>query len=194
MTEIVLFHHLLGLTPGVKAFAERLRAAGHTVHLPDQLRGRTFDSYEAAMDNARQTGFDTITRRALDAAAELPQRVVYAGFSMGALAAQELLQTSPETLGGVLMHGFGDPRLLPGRWPETIPVQYHTMAADPLAVEDGDIVAAEGVADRHANLECFLSPGKYHLFTDSSLPEYDAAATEQVTSRILGLLERVASG
>ena len=64
----------------------------------------------------------------------------------------------------------------------------------PRLFEDGDIVAAEGVADRHPNLECFLYPGKDHLFTDSSLPEYDAAATEQVTSRILGLLERVASG
>ena len=35
MAEIVLFHHIQGLTRGVLAFADELRAAGHTVHTPD---------------------------------------------------------------------------------------------------------------------------------------------------------------
>src|SRR6478736_6769090 len=43
MTEILLFHHAQGLTPGVHAFADRLRAAGHTVHTPDLYDGHTFD-------------------------------------------------------------------------------------------------------------------------------------------------------
>ncbi|MDO5092142.1 MAG: dienelactone hydrolase family protein [Propionibacteriaceae bacterium] len=191
MTEIVLFHHLLGLTPGVEAFADQLRAAGHIVHTPDQLEGKTFDAYDAALGNAKEIGFDTITQRALTSAESLPQRVVYAGFSMGAMAAQGLLQTSAEALGGVLLHGFGAPKLLPGQWPDSIPVQYHTMDADPFALEDGDIVAAEEVASSHTNLECFLYPGTSHLFTDSSRPEYDAKATGQVLTHVLEFLERI---
>lgn len=39
MAEVVLFHHAQGLTPGVVAFADELRRAGHTVHTPDLLDG-----------------------------------------------------------------------------------------------------------------------------------------------------------
>ena len=46
MTEIVLFHHIQGLTPGVVGFADRLRAAGDTVHTPDSFEGRTFGSID----------------------------------------------------------------------------------------------------------------------------------------------------
>ena len=35
MAEVVLFHHAQGLTPGIVAFADELRRAGHTVHTPD---------------------------------------------------------------------------------------------------------------------------------------------------------------
>jgi dienelactone hydrolase len=46
MTEVVPFHHSQGLTSGVAAFADELRAAGHTVHTPDLFEGRTFGSVE----------------------------------------------------------------------------------------------------------------------------------------------------
>lgn len=42
MAEIVLYHHIQGLTEGVTAFAEDLRDSGHTVHVPDMFEGRTF--------------------------------------------------------------------------------------------------------------------------------------------------------
>ena len=41
MTEVVLYHHIQGLTEGVRSFADELRQAGHTVaelmHAGDQL-------------------------------------------------------------------------------------------------------------------------------------------------------------
>ena len=40
MAEIILFHHVQGLTPGVAAFAETLRQVGHTAHTPDLFEGR----------------------------------------------------------------------------------------------------------------------------------------------------------
>ena len=42
MAEVLLFHHAQGLTDGVRAFADELRAAGHTAHTPDLYEGRTF--------------------------------------------------------------------------------------------------------------------------------------------------------
>jgi len=42
MAEVILFHHAQGLTDGVGAFADDLRAAGHVVHTPDLYEGRTF--------------------------------------------------------------------------------------------------------------------------------------------------------
>src|SRR5260221_13812178 len=44
MAEVLLFHHAQGLTHGVRAFAEDLSAAGHTLHTPDLFDGRTFKS------------------------------------------------------------------------------------------------------------------------------------------------------
>jgi len=57
MAEVVLFHHALGLTPGVVAFADELRRAGHTVHTPDLFDGRTFATIEEGMGYAEKIGF-----------------------------------------------------------------------------------------------------------------------------------------
>jgi dienelactone hydrolase len=46
MAEVLLYHHIQGLTKGVRAFADDLRQAGHTVHTPDLFDGRTFGSIE----------------------------------------------------------------------------------------------------------------------------------------------------
>ena len=40
MAEVLLFHHVMGQTPGFFAFADELRQAGHTVHTPNLLDGR----------------------------------------------------------------------------------------------------------------------------------------------------------
>ncbi|MEZ5776444.1 MAG: hypothetical protein R3D33_17580 [Hyphomicrobiaceae bacterium] len=40
MAIIVLFHSALGLRPAVHDFADAIRAAGHTVHVPDYYDGR----------------------------------------------------------------------------------------------------------------------------------------------------------
>ncbi|GAB3846405.1 hypothetical protein GCM10027610_064420 [Dactylosporangium cerinum] len=82
MAEMVLFHHAQGLTPGVVAFADEVREAGHTVHTPDLFDGRTFGSIEEGMAYATQLGFPgEILRRGAEAVSGLPAELVYAGFS-----------------------------------------------------------------------------------------------------------------
>jgi dienelactone hydrolase len=192
MAEIVLFHHAQGLTDGVQAFAAELRQAGHTVHLPDMFEGQTFETLDEGLDYARQTGFGAVSQRGIDAAESLGDALVYAGFSLGGMPAQQLAQTRAGAKGALLFHScvpvseFGD------AWPDGVPVQVHGMTDDPLfSEEDGDLDAARALVASTDQAELFLYAGKEHLFTDSSLPSYDAEATALLTSRVLEFLAAV---
>lgn len=188
MTELVLFHHVLGLTDGVRSFADLIRAQGHTVHTPDLFEGRTFPSIDEGIGYAGSIGFDEVMRRGLAAAAPLPNRVVFGGFSVGVMPAQQLLQTTPEALGGLFLHAFIDPTELDGSLPAGVPAQVHGMDEDPFFIGDGDLEAARAVQSDHPELETFLYPGKAHLFTDSSSADYDRAAATQVLERTSAFL------
>ncbi len=102
MTEVLLFHHAHGRTEGFLAFAGELRAAGHVVHAPDLYDGRTFSDLDEGVGYAREVGFGTIAERGRLAAEALPNELVYAGFSLGALPAQMLAQTRPGATGALL--------------------------------------------------------------------------------------------
>jgi dienelactone hydrolase len=190
MTEIVLFHHIQGLTPGVVAFADALREAGHTVHTPDMFESRTFESIEAGQAYCQEVGFEEVRERGVRAAQDLPRDLVYAGFSLGCMAAQKLVQNRPGALGGLFYHGFADPSWF-GEWPQDVPAQIHAMDADPFFVEEGDLEAARPFVEAHDEVELFLYPGDGHLFADSTLADYDADATKLVLERSLELLDRV---
>lgn len=194
MSEIVLFHHVLGLTEGVHDFAETLRQHGHIVQTPDLFDGETFNTIEQGMAFVEHHGFENIVRRGVDAAAEIPHRSnrrVYAGFSLGAAPAQTLMTQDPEALGGFLLHSFVSPDFLAGSWPLGMPVQVHAMKHDPFFTEDGDREAALEYQQRDSALELFSYPGDAHLFFEPSQPGYDSEATVLVTQRILELLDRL---
>jgi dienelactone hydrolase len=191
MAEIILVHHVQGLTPGVAAFADELRRAGHTVHTPDLFEGRTFPSIEDGMAFAREVGFGEILERGTRAAEAFPASVVCAGFSMGVMPAQKLAQTRPGARGALFFHAC-IPVAEFGEWPAGVPVQIHAMEADPFFVEEGgDIDAARELVASAANAELFLYPGDQHLFTDSSLKAYDPAASGLLIQRVLTFLAQV---
>ena len=130
MAEVVLFHSVLGLRSGVFALAERLRAAGHTVHTPDLFDGEVFDDLEDGMRKEEALGYQEIARRAKESVSGLPEGLVYAGFSMGAVHAEVLAVERPGALGVVLMAGavpVEDLKEYFGmeRWPEGMPAQVH---------------------------------------------------------------------
>ena len=104
MAEVVLFHHALGLTPGIAVFADELRRAGHTVHTPDLFEGRTFPTLEDGVQHAEEIGFGEVIGRGVRAVEQLPTNVVYAGFSLGVLPAQMLAQTRPGARGALLYY------------------------------------------------------------------------------------------
>ena len=191
MAEVLLFHHVHGLTSGVRDFAETLRGAGHIVHVPDLYEGRVFDTLEEGMAYAQEVGFGSIMERGRAATEGLPSELVYAGFSMGVMPAQMLTQTRPGAKGALLFHSCVPPSEFDGSWPPGVPVQIHGMDADEFFVEEGDLDAARALVQTTADAELFLYPGNQHLFADNSLPAYDERAARLLTERVLSFLDGI---
>ena len=193
MAEVLLFHHAQGLTPGVRSFADELRAAGHTVHTPDLFDGRTFGSIDEGMAYIRSSGMDDLVARGESTADDLPNGLVYGGFSFGEMIAQKLAQTRPGARGALLFYSTipisGEWAF--GPWPDGVPVQIHGADNDPYFVGEGDVEAAREIVEKVGDAELFLYPGDQHYFADSSLPSYDADATKLLTGRVLAFLDRV---
>ena len=187
MAEVVLFHHAQGLTPGVSAFADKLRRAGHAVHTPDMFEGRTFDTVEEGVGYAEELGFGQVIERGVRAVEGLPAELVFAGFSLGVLPAQKLAQTRPGARGALLFHSCVPVSEFSSVWPDGVPVRVHAMNADPFFVGE-DIEAARALVDQAKDAELFLYPGEQHLFADSSLPSYDPDAAALLTHRVLDFL------
>ena len=188
MAEVLLFHHAQGLTPGVAAFADELRRAGHTVHTPDLFDGRTFGTLEEGMGYTEEIGFPEVIARGVRAAEGLPAELVYAGFSLGVLPAQMLAQTRPGARGALLFYSCVPVSEFSSAWPDGVPVQVHGMDADPIFVGEGDIDAARVLVEQAKDAELFLYPGDQHYFADSSLPSYDPDATALLVQRVLAFL------
>jgi dienelactone hydrolase len=189
MAEVVLFHHVQGLTAGVRAFADDLRQAGHTVHTPDLFDGRTFETIDEGLAFAREAGFGALAERGVAAAEGIGPEAVYAGFSSGVMVAQQLAQTRPGARGALLFYSCLPVSEFGGAWPEGVRVQVHGKEDDPFFVED--LEAAQALADSTDGAELFLYPGTEHLFADSSLPAYDAAAATLLMERVLAFLDAV---
>ena len=190
MAELLLYHHAQGQTPGFLAFADELRAAGHTVHAPDLYDGNTFAELDDGVGYAKQVGFDTILERGRLAAEGLPNELVYGGFSLGVMPAQMLAQTRPGAKGGLLFSAAFPASEFGGSWPQGVPLQIHMMEADEWALEV--LPAARELVETTEGAELFLYPGDRHLFADSSLPDYDEAAATLLEQRVLSFLDNVA--
>ncbi len=184
MAHVVLFHHALGLTDGVRAFAERLRAAGHAVTTPDLFDGRTFDSIDDGVAHAESIGFLQISELGYDAAAGLPDGLVAAGFSLGALPALRIAQTRPGAVGGILYHSGVPVDTFADSWPTGVGLQLHVCEDDPW----GDVDEVKALAAAVPDSELYTYPGSEHLVTDESWHEFDAALTAQIVERSLGFL------
>jgi dienelactone hydrolase len=187
MADVILFHHVLGLTPGVIRFADQLRAAGHRVTVPDLYEGATFSSLDDGGAYAEEIGFETVVERGVAAAAGVPDRAVYAGFSLGVMPAQKLAQTRAGALAAILYHGGVPASLYGTEWPAEVVLQAHVNDQDPWGELD-EVVAplVKGAADA----QLFTYSGTDHLFTDAGLAEYNPESAALVMERTLGLLSR----
>ena len=196
MTDVVLFHHVQGLTDGIREFAARLGGQTHTVHTPDLYQGAVAANLEDGFAIKNEIGDDELAERAEQALVDRAPELVYAGISLGVMTAQRMAQTRSGALGALLYEACvpvtGEWAF--GPWPEGLPVQVHGMDDDEFFAHEGDIDAARDIV---ASLgpekgELHTYPGNHHLFIDSSLSTYDAEATALVIDRSRAFLDRIA--
>lgn len=183
MTDVVLFHHALGLTAGV---ADELRGFGHHVTTPDLFGGATFTSIDEGVAHAEAIGFDTVIDRGVVAVTDLDGPFVIVGLSLGVLPAQRLAQSDERVAAAVLVHSAVPLGAFGEAWPRGVRLQIHLVEGDPWAEEDlpaaRELAAASG-GDLH------LHPGTGHLVLEQGAPDHDPEAAGLVVRRILGFLD-----
>jgi len=190
--EIVLFHSAYGLRPGVLQFAEKLRAAGHTVHTPDLYDGEVFSDRMDAVRKIQELGFDGMLARARAAVENLPNDLIYAGFSNGGAAAELLAATRPGARGAILMHAPLPIRDLGWKtWPATAPVQVHFAQGDPLRNEQVIVSLANRIRASGAAFQQIDYSASGHLFADPDMPAYDAPAADLMLQNVLEFLNGI---
>lgn len=188
MAQLVLFHSAYGLRPAVHAAADRLRAAGHEVLVPDVYDGKVFDDLDEGMAYREEVGTDELLRRAVGAVALLltpGTRLVYAGFSLGAALAQNLALADEHARGLLLLHGTSDVREDAST---SVPVQLHVAEPDVYETEDWLNAWYLQLLKAGADIEVHRYRGAGHLFTDPDLPDYDAEAAERTWASVLDFL------
>lgn len=186
MAHVLLFHSVLGVTPGLTAFADDLRAAGHQVEVPDLFGGKTFDSLEAGVAH-EESLWPELRDRGLRAADGLPGELVYAGFSLGGMFAEQLALTRPGARGVLLFDTCAPPSAFDATWPEGLALQVHGMEEDPYFAGEGDLAVARELTAQVGG-ELFLYPGSAHIFADRSVPWYDEVSAKLLTERVLAFL------
>ncbi|GAA3056075.1 dienelactone hydrolase family protein [Streptomyces roseofulvus] len=186
--DIMLFHSVYGKRPAVEAAADRLRAAGHQVWVPDLFDGWTTDSVEAATAKKDEIGSDELLKRAVLAAAPYSERgLVYAGFSFGASVAQTLALGDEKARGLLLLHGTSD--LAPNASVDELPVQLHVAEPDPFETDDWLSAWYLQMRKAGADVEIYRYRGAGHVYTDPELPDWDAEAAERTWAIALDFLD-----
>lgn len=182
MAEIIVFHHALGRTAGVEAFANALAVAGHDVHTPDLYNGMVFDDLSDGVTHAESIGFDTIAETGARFADSCGDRIVVLGLSLGVLPAQQVAQRRDGVRGAILCHGAVPLGTFTETWPTDVGLQMHAGRLDPFVEEDID--AFEQLA-AIAGSELHWYDTAAHLVTDVTSPDYDPAIAARIVNRSL---------
>jgi dienelactone hydrolase len=190
-SEVVVYHSAYGLRPAIIDFADKLRAAGYSVHTPDLYDGEVFSDRNDAIRKIQELGFDKLLDRALMAAEALPHDLVYAGFSNGGVCAELLAATRPGARGAILIHAPLMVRDLGWTvWPSNVPVQVHFADKDPIRNQAVIDALSMKVRQSGSAFEQFEYDAPGHLFADPAFPAYNSNAADLMTTRVLEFLRR----
>ncbi len=190
MATIAIFHSALGVREGVRDAARRLSDAGHDPYIVDYYGdSRRFDDYPSAADYVNKVGFPALMQAAVDGVADLPDGFAVLGFSNGSGMA-EYVATRRAVTKAVLGSGTLPLAMMgAGAWPAQTAAQIHYAADDPFRNDEWLGSVIDSVRSSGAPLEVYTAyPGAGHLFTDSTLPDYDEASTELFWKRVQAFL------
>lgn len=188
MSEIVLFHHALGLTDGVRSFADRIRESGCTVDVPDLYKGRTFTSLAKGVAHAEKIGIDALIARGVAAAERYPNATLFAGISLGALPAVKLAQTHPRAQACIVISAAPPTNHFTPYWRDGVGLQIHLQDADPWVLED-DLPRARRLDDA-GRADVYFYPGSGHLYMEEGHPDFNETDTAYTVGRLVSFLRR----
>ena len=190
MATIAIFHSALGVREGVHDAARRLSEAGHDPYIVDYYGDyRSFDDQSSAAEYVDRVGFPALMQAAVDGVADLPDGLAVLGFSNGSGMA-EYVVTRRAVSKAVLGSGTL-PLAMMGAdaWPTQTAAQIHYAAHDPFRNDEWLESVIDSVRSSGAPLEVYTEyPGDGHLFTDSTLRDYDEANTELFWERVRAFL------
>ena len=185
MATVIFFHSVYGLRSLEHEAVERVQAAGHKAFAPDLYDGLIARSIEEGFEFKDEIGWETICERAEWALAGLPASTVLAGFSMGAGVISSLWPKREKTAGILLLHRVAP---IAENARKGLPLQLHLAEPDPFEPEE-DVAAWRQAVERSGTAaEIFRYPGGGHLYTDASLPDYNARAADLTWKRVIDFL------
>jgi dienelactone hydrolase len=187
---VALFHSLFGLRDVELAAADRLRAAGHQVAVPDLFGGVTFDGdHDAGFAFVDLIGWGTLLERAHHALADAPAETVLGGFSMGAALVGDVWPARLDAAGVFLLHAAAP---VPHGVSPGTPVHLHFGADDRFVPPDRLALFRESAEHAGVDVTVREYPGVGHFFTDETLPDHDAAAADRTWRDVIGMLDSLA--
>ena len=186
--EVVVLHHLLGVTDGVRALVEHIRHLGADVRVPDLLDGVIHADMTSAAAHLERLGMDAVVARAEAALTDLGPGAVLVGLSLGAVPAQRTAQLRGDCAGVVLVGACLPPDAFGAVWPPGTPVRIHAAADDPVFRDEGDRDAAEAFVTAAPDVRLRLHPGAGHLLTEEGSPDLDPEATAEILADVAALL------
>lgn len=181
--KIVVLHSAYGLRRAVHDGAERLRALGHVVEVPDLYGGRVADTLPEALKLRDELGRERLLERAIALCSRArPDALV--GFSLGGSLAQRVVVRTgaPRTL--ILFHGAAEDAASPQ---PGLRIQAHFARDDAFSPEDEVARWQESFVAAGARVEVHWYRGG-HLFTDPDLPDFDAPSAAMAWDRTIALL------
>ena len=188
MAEVLLFHDAYGLTPGVHAFADDLRAAGHKVHTPDLYEGRTFATQDEGVAHARETGFGEIIDRGVRSAEGLPPSWSTPASPSASCRRRRSPRTVPAPAGPCCSTRPCPPPSSARRGRTAYPCRSTAWTTTPRSSTRATSTPRASSSSEVADAELFLYPGDTHLFADRFLADYDEAAAGLLLQRVLAFL------
>ena len=185
---MMVVHHLLGRTPGVLRFAERIAALGVGVHVPDLFDGAIHADLSAGVAHLEAPGMDALIARADEALADLRPGAVLVGLSLGAVAAQRTAQQRGDVRGVVLVGSCLPPDAFAAAWPAATAVGVHAATDDSKFHAEGDAEAADALVAAADDAVLRLHPGAGHLLVEAGHPDHDPAVEASVLADMAELL------
>lgn len=187
--RILVLHSAYGLRLAVHEGAQRLRALGHQVDVPDLYDGRVAETLPEALKLRDELGRERLLSRAISLATTVKPEVIV-GFSLGGSLAQRVVMRTGAPRRLVLFHGLAE--FVPGTY-EGLALQAHLARDDAFSPEEEVAEWQEKFVAAGARVEVHWYEGG-HLFTDPELPDFDGESARLAWDRAIAFVGGSSSG